>query len=600
MSWITSLRDAKSGTAAACFIGISSAASLACVAVTDDAAGTSASSLDTVKHLVPARDIGGDAVADGDGTGFFANVDDGTSFASADDFDTSVHNRRRRSRATFTVGLAGDGDPGGATRLDVHVRAMVDASSRGNVKLTVFDGDTSIATGPVHALGGDWQDLTDSFAGISIASGHEIRVQVTLARTSGSGFVRVTQLWADASGGATAPPPGPTPPPPPPPSTTCSLVTDHDVHAEASLAKPGYLKSAVDPAFGTRITRITGDPGTTVPVVGGTWGDRERHHYSKDQAWNADMSLLYLEERAGNRLFLDGHTYQVLFAHAEESIDAARWHPRDPNTMLYVGDHDIRTLDVRTGTRTTVATFSGYSGFTIGQAEGNLSDDGSKISLMGTSPAGKNVAFVYDLVAKQKFPDIVLGASDDSATVSPKGNYVVVGHEDSTTTIFDLQGRLVARWTEVGLPDHYDLTVDADGAEVAVGSGRTELYAGQIVKRRLADGVTTLLSRGGYGSHTTTRNLARPGWAYASFFESNENPPYSKEIAAIKLDGSGTVQRLGHHRSTEDTHDYYAEAQPSPSPDGSKVIFASDWGDPSGPIQAYVIDLPDVGAGACR
>src|SRR4029079_17912493 len=121
--------------------------------------------------------------------------------------------------------------------------------------------------------------------------------------------------------------------------------------------------------------------------------------------WNADMSILYLEERGGGKqLFLDGHTYEVLFSYEAQSHHAARWHPRDPHIMFYVGDHDLRTLDVTTGARTTIATFSGYSGFTIGECEGNLSADGTKIALTGQAPSGQKVTFAYDIAAKHKYP----------------------------------------------------------------------------------------------------------------------------------------------------------------------------------------------------
>jgi hypothetical protein len=584
------------------------AGGLACGTDPSETTGQMAERLTPMVHLVPSYDIGGNAVTAGDDSGFYANVDDGVSFAAADDGATVVQNPRRRSSANFTVALGGD--PNGATNLQVNVRASTTSVGGGSVSVVVYDGDTVIATGPSHVVDRNWQNITDSFSDLSIATGHEVRVKVILKRVGSIGSTRVTALWADASHPTSTPAPtptptptpSPTPSPPPPSSGTCTLHTDQQTHSVPPLAKPGYLSSVIDPVFGTKITRITGDPGTTVPVVGGTWGTRERHHYSKDQAWNADMSILYLEERGGGpQLFLDGHTYQVLFSYVEESQDAARWHPRDPHIMFYVGDHDLRTLDVSTGARTTIATFSGYSDFTIGEAEGNLSVDGTKIALTGTSPTGQKVTFAYDIAAKHKYPDVVMPSNQEgSATVSPKGDYLLVGYADGMTAVRDLQGNLLQDWNEGGLPDHYDVAIDTDGSEVAVGSARTEQYMGQIVKRRLSDGVVTLLEHGGYGSHTSTRNLGRPGWAYLSFFQSDENPPYSQEVAAVKLDGSGVVERLVQHRSTEDVHDYYAEAQPSPSPDGSKVIFASDWGDATGPIQAYVVDLPDVASGACK
>ena len=60
------------------------------------------------------------------------------------------------------------------------------------------------------------------------------------------------------------------------------------------------------------------------------------------------------------------------------------------------------------------------------------------------------------------------------------------------------------------------------------------------------------------------------------------------EIFAIKLDGSKTVERFAHTRTSGATYD--EEAKGVISPDGSKVMFNSDWG--SGTVYAYVAEMP--------
>ena len=64
--------------------------------------------------------------------------------------------------------------------------------------------------------------------------------------------------------------------------------------------------------------------------------------------------------------------------------------------------------------------------------------------------------------------------------------------------------------------------------------------------------------------------------------------PYQNEIVAVKLDGS-RVERICNTRSIDFT--YVAESHGSPSPDGTKVIFASDWDKGTFPVQAYVVDI---------
>jgi hypothetical protein len=84
--------------------------------------------------------------------------------------------------------------------------------------------------------------------------------------------------------------------------------------------------------------------------------------------------------------------------------------------------------------------------------------------------------------------------------------------------------------------------------------------------------------------HMSCRNYQRPGWCYTS-----EN--LGKNILAIKLDGSQTVERFTFSRSTETEYDAYAMAVPTP--DGRKVMFRSNWG--GGAIYDYVVNRPDDG-----
>src|SRR5436309_12308709 len=72
-----------------------------------------------------------------------------------------------------------------------------------------------------------------------------------------------------------------------------NLISDTVIRSTPSVPKPGYLRSFIDPIYKTKITRISGDPGTAIPKVGGSWSTIVKHHYSTDQAWNADQSLLY-------------------------------------------------------------------------------------------------------------------------------------------------------------------------------------------------------------------------------------------------------------------------------------------------------------------
>ncbi len=394
---------------------------------------------------------------------------------------------------------------------------------------------------------------------------------------------------------------GSEPPPPPPTAQDCfsGLTTDTKTYFDPPTSSlPGYLEPFVDPVFGTRAIRVS-NPGEEIPNVGGIWGEVARHHYSKNQAWNADQSLLMLDRGTSGNLYLDGSTYQPVFL--KKAPGRNRWHPIEPDLQVFVRDDRIGVWNVRTSEIVSVATFDGYSGFTFGKSEGNLSHDGNRLVVSGTNPAGQFVAFGYDLNLKRKYPDIRLKKDGfGTVSVSPLGGYVVVhgddldsvGGADDQSQVYDLEGRKVGPlWSRYHRPGHYDLAVDENGDEVAVGVSKADPDKGRVLKRRLVDGKVTVLTDGGYASHTSTRNTARPGWAYVTYKGPREAPwlPYSDEIIAVKLDGSMETVRIVQTNSAQ--NGYLTEQHGSVSPDGTKVIWASNWGDPEGHVASYVVDL---------
>ncbi len=125
--------------------------------------------------------------------------------------------------------------------------------------------------------------------------------------------------------------------------------------------------------------------------------------------------------------------------------------------------------------------------------------------------------------------------------------------------------------------EHGDLGFDANGNEVFV-----QVCPFQIA--RLDNGERTGFFTKSCG-HMSLRNYKRPGWCYACVGRGNT------DVLAIKLDGSGIVERFTHHRSTQKR--YNAEAHAVCSPDGRKVMFASDWNG-TAEINSYVVCMPDV------
>jgi hypothetical protein len=367
-----------------------------------------------------------------------------------------------------------------------------------------------------------------------------------------------------------------------------------------SMPRPPYLQPVVDPVFRTPFTRIT-DPGQVLGRGLSCSLAYCRHRYSSTQAWNADQSLLAITNGCNGFCFLDGRTYKPAF-HRPVDHDC-KWHPIDPALMICVYVNGIYTWEPRSNATVVVYAPSTYSKIQFGPYKGNLSRDGNRLVLRAINSAGALVAFACDLSTGTKYPDINLAnlaGTNAYCGISASGRYIYCfqATEDGTevTYIFTVEGAQVQHWTEHHRPGHGDMTIDADGSDVYVGVSKADPDKWHIIKRRLEDGRVTDLVPAGYGTHVSTRNINRPGWAFVSYegayskvMDSPGWAPFYQEVVALRIDGSGEIRRVAQDRNAKS--DYNSETHASPSPDASQVIWSSNWGEAGGPVADYVSRL---------
>lgn len=384
-------------------------------------------------------------------------------------------------------------------------------------------------------------------------------------------------------------------------------LSNAEVIAAPAMHWPDYLQPVIDPVFQIPFTRVTNPGG---PKKAGVLCGRAycTHRYSSAQAWNADQSLLVITNGCFGMCFLDGKTYEPLFARKMPS--ACEWHPRDAALMICVHDNNIATWAPRSNAVTLIWQSEDYLGLEFGPGKGLPSNDGTRLALRARNKVGEKVAFAYDIAAGRKFPDIKLAGlsgENNSVSISPSGRYMmfmqnaVDGVEQSY--VFEVDGTMVQHWTDHHRPGHGDMTLDVDGSDVYVGVSKSDPDKFHIIKRRLEDGKITDLVPYGDGNHVSTRNINRPGWAFVSYsgnyFETYRNPewaPFYQEVVAVRIDGSGEIRRIAQTRNAD--HDYWSETHASVSPDGTQIIWSSNWGRAGGPVADFVsqISWPDRGA----
>lgn len=360
---------------------------------------------------------------------------------------------------------------------------------------------------------------------------------------------------------------------------------------------PGYLQWVKDPSSDYPLVRVTN---TGAPVGSGQNCGKIycTHRYSSSQAWNADQTLLLIANGCGGLCFLDGQTYAPLFR--RQRGGECEWHPKVPDLMICVAGRSVSLWSPRSNHEDIVYVATAYRALGFGPWKGNPSADGNRIVVRGVNLDGSLEAFVVDLAARRALPKISLAdlpGENDACLISPLGTYVVcmqgLPGDIDNAFVYSADGELLQKWTEHHRPGHGDMAVDDDGDEVYVGISKSELDPYQVIKRRLRDGKVLSLAPYGEGSHVSLRATTRPVWAYVSYSgypaevaSHSDWAPFAQEVVALRLDGSGSFRRIAHTRNAPS--DYWSETHASPSPDGSQVIWSSNWGVPGGPVYDFV------------
>ncbi len=391
-------------------------------------------------------------------------------------------------------------------------------------------------------------------------------------------------------------------------------VTSHDAVFQTTAAKPAGGIAFVDVNFGTEVRRLTDARGSGIASI--------VPQYSKREAWNSDQSRLLLFTGGGTARLYDGSTYTFLKTLDAVGGEDVFWHPTNPSVIYYSADNVLYSYNVETETITPVHTFDGYT-WANTRGEGNMSLDGRYYAFVGqtydTDTHFKDIV-VYDLVldsivSKMALPTVL--SDFDWASISPLGNYVVVDYATADTgryqgiEVYDRNLNFI--WQKGLGAGHSDLAVDANGNEVLVMAYYdADLNSGFVKKFRLADGGTTSLLElsPDFDLHISCRNESRREWCFISTFDAEGRLtddslswlPFEDEIFALKMDGSGDVQRIAHHHSKRfspstpdrDNSNYWAEPHATVSRDGTRMIFGSNWREDiasDSSVDAYVVDF---------
>jgi hypothetical protein len=399
------------------------------------------------------------------------------------------------------------------------------------------------------------------------------------------------------------------------PARAINLITHHYPLTQPNVTKPQVGVAFTDPVFNTALVRLTDARSLKIP---GIFPD-----YAKREAWNVDESLLLLRTGGGDARLYDGATYKFIKPLTDIGGEDVFWHSMNPSLILYNPDNTLYSYNIATDERKKIFTFSDYA-FANTRGEGNLSRDGRWYAFVGQLYDAKSgdVTFkdllVFDLLTNQIASKMALPKIEDFewVSISPRGNFVVVDYADETAAryrgveVYDRNFKFI--WQKPLGAGHSDLGIDANGDEVLV----MDIYDSNknvttLKKIRLADGKeTTLLEFSPlFDQHISCRNEQRPEWCFISTFDFTGRLTdsaqtwlaFEDEIFALKLDGSGEVQRIAHHYSRRyspttpdsDHSNYFAEPHATVSRNGDRILFGGNWREnivDETSVDAYVVD----------
>ena len=396
-----------------------------------------------------------------------------------------------------------------------------------------------------------------------------------------------------------------------------------------AVAKPPYLRYYKDPAFGTKIMRITQ----------AREGQVFKPSYSTMQAFNADESLLLLY-RGGDgssHVLLDGKTYKPFreLDFAPSDLEEVFWSHTDPDKFFYVSKDSedyghFKSYSVSQDKYTKIRDFydiCGPEGLPTGGGDvqmQSLDDDLFAFRCKLDKGDDSYKMFTYqqstDEVVQTDLNERAGWETWTAPIPAPSGkNLWFQGKviERDLKTIDIVQD--MARHHE-----HANIGTTHDGRDAVFQSvfnpspngcdGDSWQGVGHLVVHDMEDGGCRpiISQKNGYpyttsGTHVSARAIHKPGWiamssvGYGSFdFFTNKRKAtvFMSEIYIANTDPANPVVcRVAHHRSfgksaeRSSFHPYFGEPHATISPSGTRIVFGSDWYD-SGSVDAYVIELP--------
>jgi WD40 repeat protein len=378
------------------------------------------------------------------------------------------------------------------------------------------------------------------------------------------------------------------------PSPGWAFLTDDAVHLEPSAPSlPIAGSTATDPVFGSKILRVTDkNDGSDCQIF-----------YSNMPALNVNNTKVAAMCRVGymrTKVWdFDAQTMTISNGRLQSNEPPGaqgyftQWSRTTSNRFTICAQTKLMEVTIPDGTstmwtNTTLHDFStDFPGATY-VTQHSVSGDDDVFAVMSNTGSYA--------VWKRSTNSILLKVTNETnlneVEIDKSGRYLAALQNNGTLNVWDL--RVGPTETQIAPELYFNHRAMGNGT---VGSS---CNTRRLCLRNLAtpNAVSFLLPAKSWPYFTQNDHFSMPGdsddWMIASRYSLSGGPvlqPFDNEIVQIATDGSSRVRRIAHHHSVIVNNTYAAQPKASGNHDGTFIAFTSNWGDPNGRRDLYLVRI---------
>lgn len=379
-----------------------------------------------------------------------------------------------------------------------------------------------------------------------------------------------------------------------------AFLSDTQVHSmpDAPPSLPTAGSTVTDPVFGSTILRVTDandGPGScatfysNMPSLNANntkIAAQCRDGYMRTKVWDFDAATM---TRSNGRFQAN--------APAGAQGYFTLWSPTAPNKFTICAQMKLVEVTIPDGTattwtNTTLHDFTDDFPDASSVTQHSVSNDDNVFAVMSNTGSYA--------VWKRSTNSILLKVTNETnlneVEIDKSGRYLVALQNDKTLNVWDLH----AEPTETKVTAH-PFNHRAMGNGIVSSGCETR----RLCMRNLAtpNSVTFLLPTNAWSYAVQQDHFAMPRnndtWMVGTRYATNGQSvtrAFDNEVVMIATDGSNRVKRIAHHHSVVLNNNYAAQPKASASHDGNFIAFTSNWGNPNGRLDLYLVRVQTAAA----